>query len=289
MKATKMHGCGNDYIYMDVTAYPAGKGLDFCPSELSIRISDRHKGIGSDGLILICGPLSPEADFYMRIFNADGSEGDMCGNGIRCVGKYVYDKGLTDKKELVVETKAGLKYLTLIPGEDGKIAQVTVNMGHPLWAPDQVPVLPDEGMDPTAPVVDDPIAVLDKVFRITAVSTGNPHGVVFVDSTADFPMEKYGPHFENHPRFPRRVNTEFVQVLSDNEINMRVWERGSNETMACGTGSCAAVMACIKNGKTGNDVTVHLLGGDLRIRYDEETDLVYMTGPAETVCECEFE
>ena len=275
MKFTKMHGCGNDYVYVNLFEEKIDN-----PAELSIAVSDRHFGIGSDGLITI-GP-SEVADFRMRIYNADGSEAEMCGNGIRCVAKYVYDHKLTDKTEISVESGAGIKYLTLFV-QNGKVAQVRVDMGEPILDPDKIPVVAD-----TDRVIDQPIEVCGKTWRMTCVSMGNPHAVVFVDNAADFELEKYGPHFENHERFPKRTNTEFVEVLSRNEANMRVWERGSAETWACGTGTCASVMACILNGYTDNKVLVHLRGGDLTIEYDEKTNHIFMTGPATEVFNGEY-
>lgn len=270
MKFTKMHGCGNDYVYVNLFEEKIDN-----PSELAIRISDRHFGIGSDGLITI-GP-SETADFRMRMYNADGSEGEMCGNGIRCVAKYVYDHKLTDKTDISVETGAGIKNLILYVKSD-KVEQVRVDMGEPILNPELIPVVADGDK-----VVSEPIEVCGKTWEMTCVSMGNPHAVIFVDDVENFELEKYGPHFENHPRFPKRTNTEFVHVISKNEASMRVWERGSAETWACGTGTCATAIACILNGLTDNKVLVHLRGGDLTIEYDEETNHVFMTGPATEV------
>ena len=268
MKFTKMHGCGNDYVYVDCT-----NEMIENPSEVSKYVSDRHFGIGSDGLILICS--SETADFRMAMYNADGSEGAMCGNGIRCVAKYVYDKGLTDKKNISIETKSGIKELELTV-EDGKVSLVKVNMGAPILKAKDIPVDVD-----TEKCIDSDINVDGKDYKITCVSMGNPHAVTFIDEDVKtFPIEKIGPKVENHPMFPDRVNTEFVQVLNRHEVNMRVWERGSGETLACGTGTCATVVACDLNGLTDDEVTVHLLGGDLFIKYDRENDTVWMTGPA---------
>ena len=268
MKFTKMHGCGNDYVYVDCT-----NEMIENPSEVSKYVSDRHFGIGSDGLILICS--SETADFRMAMYNADGSEGAMCGNGIRCVAKYVYDKGLTDKKNISIETKSGIKELELTV-EDGKVSLVKVNMGAPILKAKDIPVDVD-----TEKCIDSDINVDGKDYKITCVSMGNPHAVTFIDEDVKtFPIEKIGPKFENHPMFPDRVNAEFVQVLNRHEVNMRVWERGSGETLACGTGTCATVVACVLNGLTDDEVTVHLLGGDLFIKYDRENDTVWMTGPA---------
>ena len=275
MKFTKLHGCGNDYVYVNLFEETIEN-----PAELSIEISDRHFGIGSDGLITI-GP-SEVADFRMRIYNADGSEAEMCGNGIRCVAKYVYDHKLTDKTEITVESGAGIKTLKLFV-EDGKVAQVRVDMGEPILTPDLIPVVADGEK-----VIDEEIEVCGKIWKMTCVSMGNPHAVVFVDDVDNFELEKYGPHFENHPRFPKRTNTEFVKVISRNEASMRVCERGSAETWACGTGTCATAMACILNGLTDNKVLVHLRGGDLTIEYDEETNHVFMTGPATEVFNGEY-
>lgn len=276
MKFTKMHGCGNDYVYVNLFEEQIEN-----PAKVSIAVSDRHFGIGSDGLITI--GASEIADFRMRIYNADGSEAEMCGNGIRCVAKYVYDHKLTDKTEITVETGAGVKTLQLTV-EDDKVTLVRVDMGEPILTPDEIPVVADRDR-----VVDEPIVVDDKEWRMTCVSMGNPHAVVFVDDVAHFELEKYGPLFENHVRFPKRTNTEFVQIISRNEAIMRVWERGSAETWACGTGTCATVMACILNGLTDNDVLVHLRGGDLRIVYDEKSNHVFMTGPATEVFEGEIQ
>ena len=270
MNFTKMHGGGNDYVYVNMFE----EHIDD-PAEMSIKVSDRHFGIGSDGLITI--EPSDIADFRMRIYNADGSEAEMCGNGIRCVAKYVYDHKLTDKTEISVQTGAGVKILKLFV-EGVKVEQVTVDMGEPVLAPAEIPVVADGDR-----VVDEPIEVCGKEWRMTCVSMGNPHAVVFVDDVENFELEKYGPHFENHERFPKRTNTEFVHVVSRTEAYMRVWERGSAETWACGTGTCATVMACILNGKTDNKVLVHLRGGDLTIEYDEKTNHVFMTGPATEV------
>lgn len=276
MKFTKMHGCGNDYVYVNCLEETVSH-----PDRVARFVSDRHFGIGSDGLILI--HPSDKADFRMAMYNADGSEGEMCGNGIRCVAKYVYDYGLTDKTNLSIETLAGIKHLELTV-QDGKVALVKVNMGAPELTPKQIPVLIGEER-----CVDEPLMVLGKEHRITAVSMGNPHAVTFVEDTAELPLEQTGPYFENHEAFPERINTEFVQVLNRKEINMRVWERGSGETLACGTGTCASVVACVLNDKTDTEVTVHLLGGDLHIHYDRENNTVWMTGPATVVYDGEID
>ncbi len=276
MKFTKMHGCGNDYVYVNCFLEEVKN-----PEAVSKYVSDRHFGIGADGLILICP--SDVADFRMKMYNADGSEGSMCGNGIRCVAKYVYDYGLTDKTSISVETKSGIKYLDLTV-ENGKVSLVKVNMGAPILTPADIPVIADK-----TPVVDEPITVLGKEYRMTCISVGNPHAVVFVDDTMQFPLEQVGPHFENHQRFPDRINTEFVQVLSRKEVNMRVWERGSGETWACGTGTCATAVACVLNGVTDNELLVHLRGGDLHIFFDQEENTIWMTGPATTVFDGEID
>ena len=268
MNFTKMHGCGNDYVYVNCFEETVND-----PEKLAIAVSDRHFGIGSDGLILICS--SDVADFRMAMYNADGSEGAMCGNGIRCVAKYVYDKGLTDKKNLSIETKSGIKKLELTV-EDGKVSLVKVNMGAPILKSKDIPVAVD-----TDKCIDADINVDGKVYKITCVSMGNPHAVTFIDEDVNkFPLDKIGPKFENHPMFPDRVNTEFVQVLNRHEVNMRVWERGSGETLACGTGTCATVVACVLNSLTEDEITVHLLGGDILVKYDRDNNTVWMTGPA---------
>ena len=276
MKFTKMQGLGNDYVYVNCFQEKIEE-----PAELARKISDRHFGVGSDGLIMI-NP-SDKADFEMEMYNADGSRGEMCGNGIRCVAKYVYDYGLTDKKSISVETLGGIKYLDLTV-EDGKVKLVKVDMGRPELEPSKVPVIA-EGSS----VVDAPIMVDGKEYRMTCISMGNPHAVVFVDcDVRELPLEEIGPKFENHERFPKRVNTEFVRVLDRHTAEMRVWERGSGETLACGTGACAVAAACALNGHTEDEVTVKLLGGDLHIRWDRENDTVYMTGPAEVVFDGEW-
>ena len=275
MKFTKMQGCGNDYVYVDCTK----SLIDHIP-ETAVKVSDRHFGIGSDGLILIRS--SEKADFFMDMYNNDGSRAQMCGNGIRCVAKYIYDKGLTDKKQLTIETLGGMKQLELTV-ENGEVTFVTVNMGNPVLKPSLIPVVSEKEM-----VINEPIMVNGKEYGITCVSMGNPHAVVFVEDTKTIPMNEIGPLFEHHELFPERVNTEFVHVVDRSRIEMRVWERGSGETLACGTGACASVMACILNGYTDHEVTVSLLGGELKIRYDEKENIIYMTGPAVTVFEGEF-
>ena len=276
MKFTKMQGIGNDYVYVNCFEEVVEN-----PASLAQLVSDRHFGIGSDGLILI--RPSAKADFFMEMFNADGSRSEMCGNGIRCVGKYVYDHGLTDKTEIDVNTLAGVKHLALHV-EGRHVASVTVDMGEPVLEPREIPVVAERG-----PVVGELIEVAGRQFAMTCVSMGNPHAVVFVDDTVGFPLEEVGQPFEFHPAFPRRVNAEFVQVLSRTEVNMRVWERGTGETLACGTGACASTVACILNGLTEDEITLHLLGGDLAVRWDRESNHVFMTGPATTVFEGEMD
>jgi len=276
MKFTKMHGIGNDYVYVDCTKQDISN-----PEEVSRFVSDRHFGIGADGLILI--KKSEKADFCMDMYNADGSRGEMCGNGIRCVAKYVYDYGLTDKDEISIETLAGIKYLKLTI-EDEKVAKVRVNMGRPILGPKEIPVAAD-----SEPVVKEPIEVCGKTWEMTCVSMGNPHAVIFIDTPVkEFPLEQFGPHFENHERFPKRINTEFVRVLDRNTMEMRVWERGSGETLACGTGTCATAVAAVLNDLCERKVLVHLLGGDLEIEWSKEDGCVYMTGPAATVFDGEI-
>lgn len=276
MKFTKMQGIGNDYVYVNCLQETIEN-----PSELAKKISDRHYGVGSDGLIMI-NP-SDKSDFEMEMYNADGSRGEMCGNGIRCVAKYVYDYGLTDKTSISVETLAGIKYLDLTV-EDGKVVLVKVDMGKPMLRPEEVPVVSEK-----EEVIDEPITVDGQEYRMTCVSMGNPHAVVFIDQDVkEFPLETVGVKFENHERFPKRVNTEFVNVLDRHTAQMRVWERGSGETLACGTGACAVAVACALNGLTEDEVTVKLLGGDLQIKWDREKNTVYMTGPAEVVFDGEW-
>ena len=275
MKFTKMQGLGNDYVYVNCFQEKIEN-----PSELSIKVSDRHFGIGADGLILI--KPSDVADFEMEMYNADGSQGAMCGNGIRCVAKYVYDYGLTDKTSITVNTKSGIKYLDLTI-ENGKAVQIRVNMGAPILEASRIPVVSSKER-----VINEPVIVDGKEYHITAVSMGNPHAVTYIDDVKGLEIEKIGPKFENHEMFPDRVNTEFVKVLDSHTVEMRVWERGSGETLACGTGACAVAVASILNGLTEEEVTVKLLGGDLKIRWDRKENLVYMTGPAEVVFDGEF-
>lgn len=270
MKFTKMHGCGNDYVYVNCFEENVPN-----PVETAIKVSDRHFGIGSDGMILICP--SDKADFRMAMYNLDGSEGKMCGNGVRCIAKYVYDHHLTDKTTISLETLGGIKYLD-INVVDGKAATIKVDMGAPVLEPAAIPVKVDGER-----AVNVPIEVDGKTWHMTCVSMGNPHAVVFVDDPAVMDLPAIGPKFEKHPVFPEQVNTEFVHVVDRHTVNMRVWERGSGETLACGTGACATAVACILNGYTDDEVLVHLIGGDLLIRYDREANKVYMTGPATEV------
>lgn len=276
MKFTKMHGIGNDYVYVNCFEETVKD-----PNKTSRFVSDRHFGIGSDGLILI--KPSDVADFEMDMYNSDGSQGAMCGNGIRCVAKYVYDYGLTDKTQISINTKSGIKYLDLTV-EDGKVALVKVNMGAPDTIAKQIPIVSEKEQ-----VIDEPILVDGKEYRMTGVSMGNPHAVVYIDDVKGLDIEKIGPKFENHKVFPDRVNTEFCKVLDDHTVEMRVWERGAGETLACGTGACAVAVASILNGYTKEEVTIKLLGGDLKIFWDRKENLVYMTGPATVVFDGEIE
>lgn len=273
MKFTKMHGIGNDYIYVNCFEEKVDN-----PEKVSIYVSDRRKGIGSDGLVLIMP--SDKADFRMRIFNADGSEAMMCGNATRCIGKYVYDKGLTDKTEITLETNSGIKYLTLFP-ENGKVEFVEVDMGKAILTPKDIPVNSDKER-----FISEPVEVDGKEYKITCVSMGNPHAIVYMDDIKDLELEKIGPSFENHKLFPDRINTEFIEVIDSHTLNMRVWERGSGETFACGTGACASVVASVLNGYCNHDeeVTVHLRGGDLKITWNSD-DTVIMKGPAALICD----
>ena len=285
MKFTKMHGCGNDYVYVNgaVEVIPSDK-----KEEVIRKLSDRHFGIGGDGVIFI-NPLD-EADFEMEMHNADGSYSEMCGNGIRCVAKYVHDKGLTSSKNVSIISGGKVRYLDLFTRENKsfpngeEVERVRVNMGAPVLKPEEIPVKAGNGET----AIDVPINVCDTEYRMTCVSMGNPHAVVFMSGVKELGIEKIGPYFENHELFPRRTNTEFVEVLNRGEVNMRVWERGTGETLACGTGACATAVACILNGLTDDKVIVHLLGGNLEIEWDRKENLVYMTGPATTVFEGEI-
>lgn len=276
MKFVKMHGCGNDYVYVNGFT----EKIDD-PSEVAKIVSDRHFGIGSDGLIMI-NP-SEVADFEMAMYNADGSRGEMCGNGIRCVAKYVYDFGLTDQTSISVETLAGIKYLDLTV-ENKKVEKVRVNMGAPILTPAEIPVDPELFLQAKDAVISQPLTVDGKEYRVTCVSMGNPHDVIFMDEDVrTLDLAQIGPGFENHKAFPKRTNTEFVNVIDETHLRMRVWERGSGETLACGTGTCATVVAAVLNGLTKDAVDVELLGGSLHIEWDREANLVYMTGPATVV------
>ena len=275
IRFTKMHGAGNDYIYINA--------IDSCPAnlpELSNEMSDRHKGVGSDGVVLIMP--SDKADFRMRMFNADGSEGEMCGNASRCVAKYVYDKGLTSKRKITLETLAGIKVLEITKVVDEKVREVKVDMGEPSFAPENIPTKSN------CEVVDMPISTSLGTLNLTAVGTGNPHGVVIMDSVSDLDIDSIGPEIQNNELFPRKANIEFVRIINRNEIEMRVYERGSGETMACGTGACASVVATSRLGLTERRATVHLKGGDLLIHWAADNH-VYMTGEAATVFEGEYE
>ena len=277
MKFTKMHGTGNDYIYVNGLVETIEN-----PAEFAIQYSDRHKGIGSDGLVMILA--SETCDFRMRMFNADGSESEMCGNASRCIGKYVYDKGLTNKTTLTLETLAGVKVLQLFIGADQKVEKVTVDMGEPILDAALIPVTSDKNR-----VINEPLAFNSEIqYNITTVSMGNPHAVIFTADILQLDLPKIGPVIENATIFPRRTNTEFIEVLTKNHVKMRVWERGSGETMACGTGACASVVAGVLNGLISRRTTVELLGGELTIEWKEEDNHVYLTGGATTVFEGEI-
>lgn len=276
MKFTKMHGLGNDYVYVNAFVERVDD-----PHALARAISDRHFGVGSDGLVLIAP--SSVADFQMLMYNADGSQGDMCGNASRCVAKYVYERGMTDKTVVTLETLAGVKTLHLTVS-DGEVKSVRVDMGEPALACEDVPCLLGQGMVRKAK-----ITALDREFEITPVSTGNPHGVIFLDEPVErFDLAKYGPALETHPAFPRKANIEFVNVLAPDRLRMRVWERGSGITLACGTGSCASLVAAHVNGLCERRAAVVLDGGELIDEWDEETNHVFMTGPATFVFDGEW-
>lgn len=270
-----MHGAGNDYIYID--------GFDVeinNKSKAAIKLSNRNFGIGSDGLVFILP--SDIADFRMQMFNSDGSEAEMCGNASRCVGKFVYDKGLTQKKDISLETKAGIKYITLHDGDIVK-RNVTVDMGEPILEPEKIPVNIAQ-----QPVLNYPVDIDGKIWEISCVSMGNPHAVVFTENIDKLDLSYIGPKFETNPIFPRKTNTEFIEIVDKKTLNMRVWERGAGETLACGTGACAAVVAAILNGYTDRKVEVHLLGGKLEIKWNQENNHVYMSGEAVTAFDGEF-
>ena len=281
MKFTKMHGCGNDYVYFDCTKVDFPGGVEG-EKQAAIKLSDRHFGIGGDGIILI--KKGSKADFEMVMYNADGSRSQMCGNGVRCVGKLVYDAGYTKGREFTVESMGAVKVLTVVEGERGnKVAKLSVDMGKPILAGSKIPV----ALKSDERVIQHPLTIGGVEYKATCVSMGNPHAVVFIDKKpADFPVCEVGPLFENNEFFPERTNTEFAYVEDRRTIWMRVWERGTGETLACGTGTCATVVAAILNGlvDAGEKITVHLLGGDLEILWSgDENDSVFMTGPAETV------
>ena len=278
MKFTKMQGIGNDYVYVNCFEETVKD-----PAAVDRYVSDRHFGIGSDGLILI--KPSDIADCEMDMYNLDGSQGAMCGNGIRCVAKYVYDYGIVKKENISVSTKSGIKYLDLTV-RDGKVALVRVNMGSPVLTASQIPVVSS-----TEEMINAPLKVNGETYYITAVSMGNPHAIVYMTDVDHLDIGEIGPYFENHMAFPDRVNTEFVEVLDDHTLKMRVWERGSGETLACGTGACAVAVASILNGHVDGEkpVTVKLLGGDLEIFWDRQENLVYMTGPAAIVFDGEID
>ena len=277
LKFTKMHGLGNDYVYMDAINQNIER-----KSELAKFVSDRHFGIGSDGLILIC--KSDKADFKMQMFNSDGTEAEMCGNGIRCVGKFVYDKGLTNNETITIETLAGIKTLVM-ETENGKMKNARVDMGEPILEPEKIPVISKEN-----PVKNLKLKADDKEFNFTCVSMGNPHAVTFIKEDVNkFDICKYGKILEIDKAFPKKANIEFINVVDDKTLKMRVWERGAGETLACGTGACASTVASIINGYTSKKVIVHLLGGDLNIEWSNQDKHVYMTGPATTVFEGKIE
>ena len=272
LRFTKMQGLGNDYVYMDAI----NQQIDNA-SELAKKVSDRHFGIGSDGLILICE--SKIADFKMRMFNSDGSEAEMCGNGIRCVGKFVYDKKLTNKTVLSIETFAGIKHLNLNI-ENGKVKTVRVDMGEPILDPKKIPVISEEQI-----VKNLKIKVQDKDFIFSCVSMGNPHAITIVENVYEFDVDKYGKVVEINETFPKKTNVEFIEIIDKQHVKMRVWERGAGETLACGTGACATTVACFLNGLTERKIKVELLGGILDIYWNDKDNHVYMTGPAVTVFE----
>lgn len=275
MRFTKMQGLGNDYVYVDCTKEELKN-----PADTARQVSDRHFGVGSDGLILI--KKSENADFFMEMYNADGSRGEMCGNGIRCVGKFVFDKGLTTKRELTIDTLAGVKTLWLTV-ENGEVLQVKVDMGAPILKASLIPIQSEEEL-----FLNQTVVVEGESFQLTGVSMGNPHAITFVKDVAAIDLPKWGPKFENHLLFPRRINTEFVEVLREDYCKMRVWERGAGETLACGTGACAVVVAGVLNGLLQPQCEVELLGGNLLVEWNRELNTVFMTGPAKVVFEGEI-
>lgn len=276
LKFTKMHGAGNDYVYINGFTQTIDN-----PSELAVKISDRHFGIGSDGLILVLP--SDKADIRMQMFNSDGSEAEMCGNGSRCVGKFAYDNGLVNKKQISLETKAGIKYILLLEGDE-TTRNVTIDMGEPILEAAEIPVVADQ-----SPVIDLPLMIDGKEWKMTCVSMGNPHAVTFTEGIKHLVLPNIGPLFEKNLAFPRKTNTEFIEVVDRKTLNMRVWERGAGETLACGTGACASAVAAVLNNLTDRKVTIHLLGGDLEIEWRESDNRVYMTGEAVTVFEGEID
>lgn len=281
LRFTKMQGIGNDYVYVNGFEERVDS-----PSELARKISDRHFGVGSDGLVLILPSAS--ADVRMRMFNSDGSESEMCGNAVRCVGKYVYDHGIQVKEVITVETGAGVKVVRLL-FEAGEVCGATVDMGEPELTPAKIPVLTEASTSGGQQrFVAHPVDVDGQLYEITAVSMGNPHAVIFMKGIDDLDLPRIGPNFERHPLFPKRTNTEFVEVISSTKVRMRVWERGAGETLACGTGACAVAVACVLNGYTGRDVDVELRGGTLQIHWDENSNHVHMTGGAVTVFSGEY-
>ena len=276
MKFTKMHGLGNDYIYVNCLTETINN-----PSEVSKFVSDRHFGIGSDGLVLIMH--SDKGDFRMRMFNSDGSEAEMCGNAVRCVGKYVYDNGLTDKTIVKIETLAGIKILELTVNNN-QVELIRVDMGEPILKPMNIPVNSEKDL-----FISEPVTVNGEIYNVTCVSMGNPHAVTYVDDVANFPLESVGSKMETHTLFPRKINAEFVQVVDRNTLKMRVWERGAGETLACGTGACAVLVASVLNGISERKATVKLLGGDLMIEWNEKDNHIYKTGPATKVFDGEID
>ena len=278
MHFTKMHGIGNDFVMVNCLGADGGALLAECRSR-AVELCDRKFGVGGDGVIaLLPGKAAP---FAMQMFNPDGTEAEMCGNGIRCFAKFLFDRNLTGgKREIAVETGVGLLHLQITPGPDGKAATVRVDMGEPVLTPSLIPTVLSET---DAPIINAPLTLADRTLNVTTVSMGNPHAVVFVENVKDYPIDVIGPQVEHHPAFPRRTNTEFIEVISNSEIIFRVWERGAAETLACGTGACAAAVACVLNGKTGRSILVHLPGGDLDIIWSEADNHVYMTGSATEV------
>jgi len=271
MRFTKMHGIGNDYVHVDCFEQDVPD-----PAATAVAVSDRHFGVGGDGLILVLP--STEADVRMRMFNADGGEAEMCGNGIRCVAKYAYDHGRSKANPMRVETAAGIKQIELTIGPDGKVAAATVDMGAPVLEPDRIPV-----KVPQKQAVNVTLRTASRAFQMTCVSMGNPHAVMFVDDVHAVPLETLGPEIEHHPLFPERINVHFAEVHSPTELTMRTWERGSGITLACGTGASAVCVAAALTHRTGRRITAHLPGGDLKLHWRQEDDHVLMTGPAAEV------